>query len=133
MSRSGYIEDYEDIWGMIRWRGAVKSAICGKRGQKALREILAALDAMPVKRLASGSLITEEGEYCTLGILGAHKGIALETIDPEDYNMVAKEFDIATALAREIVYENDEIWKETPESRWHRMREWVVSNIKGVL
>lgn len=40
MSRSGYTDE-DDIWAMIRWRGAVTSAIRGKRGQQALREWVA--------------------------------------------------------------------------------------------
>jgi hypothetical protein len=41
MSRSGYSDDC-DGWALIRWRGAVNSAIKGRRGQQALREIVAA-------------------------------------------------------------------------------------------
>lgn len=44
MSRSGYNDDC-DGWALIRWRGAVNSAINGKRGQAFLRELVAALDA----------------------------------------------------------------------------------------
>jgi hypothetical protein len=47
MSRSGYSDDHSE-WDLIRWRGAVASAIRGKRGQAFLRELLVALDAMPV-------------------------------------------------------------------------------------
>ena len=57
MSRSGYVDDMCDEWALIRYRGAVKSAIRGKRGQAFLREMLAALDAMPEKRLISGALV----------------------------------------------------------------------------
>jgi hypothetical protein len=37
MSRSGYSDDLEN-WSLIRWRGAVASAIRGRRGQAFLRE-----------------------------------------------------------------------------------------------
>jgi len=57
MSRSGYTEDNDDQWALIRWRGAVKSAMRGKRGQAFLRELLAALDAMSVKRLIANDLV----------------------------------------------------------------------------
>ena len=70
MSRSGYTDDY-DGWDLIRWRGAVHSAIRGRRGQAALREIIAALDALPEKWLAANSLETADGDYCTLGALGS--------------------------------------------------------------
>ncbi|KGC50992.1 hypothetical protein DO66_5867 [Burkholderia pseudomallei] len=36
MSRSGYSDDCGG-WSLIRWRGAVNSAIKGARGQKFLR------------------------------------------------------------------------------------------------
>lgn len=131
MSRSGYSDDC-DGWELICWRGAVNSAIRGKRGQRTLHEILAALDAMPVKALAAESLVTADGQCCTLGVLGAQRGIALDELDPEDPDGVAQAFGIAPALAKEIVFENDEggHWKELPDRRWERMRAWVVSNIK---
>jgi hypothetical protein len=44
------------MWSHIRWRGAVASAIRGGRGQAFLREMLAAMDAMPVKRLVANEL-----------------------------------------------------------------------------
>lgn len=122
MSRSGYTDDCDDQWALIRWRGAVNSAIKGKRGQQALREILAALDALPEKRLASESLVTAEGECCTLGALGKARGIDLEPIDPEDRESVARAFGISEALAAEIMYENDEYIDE-----W----EWVKVDICG--
>lgn len=107
MSRSGYSDDC-DGWALIRWRGAVNAAIRGKRGQQALRDIVAALDALPEKRLVSGSLETPEGEFCTLGALGRARGLDMQTIDPEDRQAVADAFGIAEALAAEIMFENDE-------------------------
>lgn len=111
MSRSGYSDDCDDgLLGL--WRGAVASATRGKRGQQALKEILQALDAMPVKELISDSLATSEGEYCTLGALGASRGLDMSEIDPDDWGQVSSIFNIAPALAREIVYENDEALSE---------------------
>lgn len=61
MSRSGYNNDYGDYdydqWAAIRWSGAVKSAMRGKRGQQFLKDILAAMDAMPEKRLVRNVLV----------------------------------------------------------------------------
>lgn len=109
MSRSGYTDDYDDdpLAGG-RWRAAVKSAINGKRDQQALREILAALDAMPEKTLIGESLVTAEGEFCTLGVLGQARGLDMRTVDPEDADAVAALFNLAPAMAREVVFENDE-------------------------
>lgn len=139
MSRSGYSDDLEP-WDLIRWRGAVKSAIRGKRGQAMLRELLAALDAMPVKELITEDLVDADGCYCTLGALGAARGMDLASIDAEDPHSVAEAFGIPRALAAEIEYENDETpcypiggggWaRETPAQRWVRMRAWVAKHLK---
>ena len=106
MSRSGYIDDgdCDDVLAMGRWQGQVASAIRGKRGQAALRELAAAMDAMPVKALAAESLVTADGEFCTLGVLGQARGIDMAPIDPEDWDAVAKAFNLAPAMVREIVY-----------------------------
>jgi hypothetical protein len=145
MSRSGYCDDIEDNWRHICWRGAVASAIRGKRGQGMLIELRDALDAMPNKRLVADNL-QSDGDFCALGVLGAKRGIDMTDIDPGCAETVASVFGIADAMAREIVYENDE-WggdfqmqadgsyqyvKESPEHRWARMRNWVESNIKQV-
>lgn len=61
MSRSGYYEDYEHDWYQIMWRGAVKRAIRGKRGQAFLREMLTALDALPEPRLIAEKLESGTG------------------------------------------------------------------------
>ena len=106
MSRSGYSDDC-DGWALICWRGAVKSAIRGARGQALLRETLTALDAMPVKELIAHELV-QDGEFCTLGVVGQKRGIDISALDPEDRESVAVAFGIAPALAAEIVYENDE-------------------------
>lgn len=110
MSRSGYSDDFgdEDPLALGRYRQAVDRAINGKRGQAALRETLAALDAMPDKALIGESLVTADGEYCTLGVLGAARGLNMRDVDPEDAEAVAALFNLAPSMIREIVYENDE-------------------------
>lgn len=131
MSRSGYIDDYDNDWQLIMYRGAVASATRGTRGQKLLRDMLAALDALPEKKLIAGEL-EEAGAVCALGAVGKARGIDMSHLDPEDAETVAGTFGIAPALAREIVWENDECWRnETPEQRFDRMRRWVASQIIG--
>ena len=129
MSRSGYVDDCDE-WALIRWRGAVASAIRGKRGQALLREMLVALDAMPEKELISDELI-QDGDVCALGVVGIARGLDMAKVDPEEYEQVANLFGISVALVREIESENDEgaFYGETPEQRWARMRKWVVSKI----
>lgn len=132
MSRSGYNDDCGG-WDLIRWRGAVNSALKGKRGQAFLAELRDALDAMPDKRLIADSL-QAEGEFCTIGVLGAKRGVDMAALDPDDREAVGEAFGISPAMASEIVFMNDEgSWQtETPEQRWVRMRKWVDSNIQQV-
>lgn len=131
MSRSGYSEDL-DQWDLIKWRGQVASATKGARGQKFLRDLLGALDALPSKRLIREELREADGEVCAIGALGIARGMDMEALDPEDYDGVAAAFNIAHQLAQEIVYMNDEYdRRETPEERFSRMRAWVASLIKG--
>ncbi len=70
MSCSGYSDDY-DGWDLVCWRGAVNSALKGKRGQAFLIELRDALEAMPAKRLIADSL-QADGEFCIIGALGAN-------------------------------------------------------------
>lgn len=131
MSRSGYSDDCSG-WELIMYRGRVASAIRGNRGQKFLKEMLTALDEMPVKELVKDELeVPETGEVCALGCLAKKKGLEMKGIEPYDSGFqLAKMFDIAECLANEVMYENDAYWSETPENRWKRMREWVAKNIK---
>jgi len=130
MSRSGYSDDCEN-WELIKYRGMVASACRGKRGQAFFKELLAALDSMSEKKLIAEELEVE-GQVCALGALGKSKGLDMTKFDPYDSDTVAKTFNIADCLAREVAYENDNgSWSRhhTPEQRWQRMRDWVINNI----
>lgn len=139
MSRSGYTEDCDEQWQHALWRGTVANSVRGKRGQAALKEMLAALDALPAKRLCREELEVDtgmpfhRGDVCALGALGKARGIDLSKLDPEDTETVAGAFNIAEPLAREIVWMNDEAGyrRETPEQRFARVRAWVASAIKS--
>lgn len=130
MSRSGYSDDCGG-WELDLWRGAVTSAIKGKRGQLLLNDMAKALDAMPNKRLIANALMTKNGDVCALGAVAKFKAIDVSGIDPEDRESVASKFNIAEALAAEIAFENDEASYriETPEERWVRVRKWVDENL----
>lgn len=138
MSRSGYYDDNDDILAHGRWRAQVRSATYGRRGQKLLKDMLAALDALPEPRLIAGDLVftgepqwshpspdediilggdqlvdgsgrvVRVGDVCALGALGLARGMDMSKLDPHEAESVADAFDIAHQLAREIVYENDE-------------------------
>lgn len=147
MSRSGYSDDCGG-WDLIRWRGAVTSAIRGARGQALLREVAQALDAMPVKELIEGEFAAE-GCMCTLGVVGAARGMDLTKLDIEDRESVAGAFGVATALAAEIMDVNDNSgsrWgryyagiktteemqaadRADREKRWSDVRQWVEQHL----
>lgn len=157
MNRSNYRDDFdgsqEEMWQMIRWRGAVTSAIRGKRGQAFLRELADYLDAMPVRELAAETL-EAEGKFCALGVACAARGIDTKPLtdiigDPDGCGYdgdvdgygeaVADKLGIANALAREIMFVNDDAFlyhhghgpQDKPERiRWRAVRQWVESQIK---
>lgn len=127
-NRAGYEYDLEN-WQIIRYRGQVKSALRGKRGQKFLLDLIAALDALPQKRLIANEMVSiGGGDVCALGALGRAKGLNVWLIDPEDFEGLSNTFDIAEQLAREVMYENDDMYV-TPEQRWENMCHWAVSNL----
>ena len=144
MSRSGY-SDEGDQWDMIRWRGAVASATFGQRGQQFLKDFRVALDEMPKKKLYVHYLQTESGQSCSLGVIGAARGINMIGWDPESHEKIADSLDIARALVCEIEYLNDDFpnsWayqqpdrcsdkqKEVEaQLRWQKMRNWVDNQI----
>jgi hypothetical protein len=139
MSRHGYSDDGGGEWALICWRGAVNSAIRGKRGQAFLKEALAALDALPVKELVSHEL-EADGSFCTLGAVAHARGVDVSDITYDRYeeemgSAIAPRLDIANALAREIMYLNDEescYWAkgDDPARRFRYMRDWIVTHIK---
>ncbi len=134
MSRSGYSDDYEGEAPLEFYRQAVHRATTGYRGQHLLRKLRDALDAMPVKRLITNAIQDETGGVCALGALDPKAPAYDGDDDWEDGHArdLAAHFNIAHALAAEIVYMNDEaaIWRhETPEERWIRMRAWVEAQI----
>lgn len=140
MSRSGYSDDCGG-WELIRYRGAVASAIRGKRGQEFLRELLAALDALPEKKLIADAL-QADGAYCALGSVAHARGLPPETLsrlsdamyDADAYT-IADEFGINEKLAREIMFMNDEYGYgdgrdgSRDELRFRQFRDWVEEQL----
>jgi len=120
---------------MICWRGAVTRAIKGKRGQVFLRELLAALDAMPEKALISSQLRDEQGDVCALGAACAKKEVDPTAFDVEDedhHDPLGRALGIAPALVAEIEYVNDDSdyrREQDPFNRYARVRKWVEQHI----
>jgi hypothetical protein len=134
-----------------------RRAIRGARGQATLRELLAALDAMPVKELGETE-ISYQGQVCALGAYAAHKlvcdkGLAWpvavaalavkydETMDGDSEDLGVS-LGMTPTLARTVAFQNDEgiYWFRDPETRqlrsiaspsdrWAAMRQWVAAQI----
>ena len=132
MSRSGYVDDYDYDNLIYLWRGTVTRALNGKRGQSFLRDLVAAMDALPAPRLIESALQAANGEVCAIGSVGLARGVGMGSLDPYDAYAVSAKFNIAQAMAREIAWINDEAGHliETPEQRWARVHAWAVRNIK---
>ena len=134
MSRSGYSEDCEFL---NLYRANVDRTIAGKRGQAFLHEMAAALDAMPVKELIAGELVSEEGECCALGSVALARGKDVSQVDGSEPDDVAAVFGITRLLVADVAYENDDGDRnfgrshETPAARWVRMRKWVAEQLES--
>lgn len=127
MSRSDYSDDCYGV-ELTLWRGAVRKAMNGKRGQAFLREMVVAMDALPEKRLAVGALVSGDG-YCALGAVGRSREI--EMTDGEvDRDDTARMFGVAPAMTAEIMDVNDRD-HESPEERFARVRAWAVAHVNG--
>jgi hypothetical protein len=143
MSRTGYGDCYDArTWGL--YEGARARALAGNRGQALLRDLEAALDAMPEKRLSAGALLDGD-RCCSLGAVALHRDLPIEDIEridaiaadegEIDRDMAGRLLNIAPTLVASIAWQNDEGgWRshsETDEQRWTRMRAWAVAHIKG--
>ena len=130
MSRHGYVEDDgHSEYPLALWRGAVTSAINGKRGQAFLRELVVALDALPDKILIAEALVAD-GAFCAIGSVGAARGMDMSKLDPDHPTTIAEAFGIADALVQEIEYMNDDYGRCDPAGRWKLVRDWAVRNTR---
>ena len=144
MSRSGYSDDCYG-WELVRWRGAVASAICGKRGQALLKELETALVSLPEKKLIQHEFANPEtGQVCALGAVAlkrrlaegvslpdALKDVEAKYPEGEEAEVIAEEMNVANALVKEITSVNDDEFygRSTPEERYKRVLNWVREQI----
>jgi hypothetical protein len=85
-------------------------------------DLLAALDALPSRRLIDAEL--DNGvDCCALGAMLRHRGI--EVPEDDDTAEVAAELGVDSGLAFEVVNVNDHSASETPEDRFIRVRAWA--------
>lgn len=141
MSRSGYddCDDGCDSNDLNLYRANVDRAFAGKRGQAFLKEMLAAMDALPNEKLIPSIMQDESGEVCAIGAVGKARFLDMDYLNAlaEDGDLdlgrwVAKKFGIAECMARDIMYWNDEVCRrETPKGRFIRMRKWIEGQIKA--
>lgn len=131
-------------------------SLAGKRGQRELRELEAALLALPEKRLIRGSLTDDEGGVCAIACYAQHKGLDLSTFDPEDESdAVGIAAGMPRLVAWKVVALNDielvTVWERafgpiprghgqyqggipliremTPEERYTRVLAWVRGHL----
>lgn len=103
----------------------------GARGQRALREIEAALIDLPAKRLIHGTLIDDNGDVCAIAAYGRHKGVDLSTFDAEEDSVdVGIIGGMPRLVAWQIVELNDSGRRETPEERYVRVLAWVREQLR---
>jgi hypothetical protein len=142
MSRSGYVycepESTGDFLRMHGYRQAVRNAINGKRGQAFFKELIEALDAMPIKELIemhddeTGDAVADGCNVCALGAIGLKRGFDVIALsDTSDVYDFLNNLDIADALRTETVFMNDEMYDDCdPSTRWKMIRAWAVRNLK---
>jgi hypothetical protein len=136
----------------LLWEANQERCIRGKKGQAALRELEAALLALPQKRLITDELENAQGDVCAIGALARFKGKENPMIgdsfgDPEDSLTIgvdeieratialAQELGVPRLAALAVVRENDEDdyypVTVTPERRYERMLKWVQDALSG--
>lgn len=129
--RSGYSEDCEGP-ELVLWRGAVERAIHGRRGQRFFRELIAALDSLPEKKLCHGELRAEDGTYCALGVVADRLGV-LGDLDNSavEHDAIGRAIDIAPSLVREVEWVNDEQARDRDDAaRYRRVRAWAENRLR---
>ena len=124
--------DEEDFPGEFElWQANVHRSLHGKRGQTELRELEAALLALPVPRLIYGTLTDDDGGICAIAAYGRHKGVDLSTFDAEEDSVdVGIIGGMPRLVAWQIVELNDSGRRETPEERYVRVLAWVREQLR---
>lgn len=142
--RISYSDEEEYSGQFALWQSNCERSIKGKVGQRELRELEAALLAMPEKRLIHGSLVDEEGGVCAIACYARHKGVNLATFDPdEDSDQAGIAAGMPRMVAWKVVELNDftldsvydptrlsRFRPMTPEERYTAVLKWVREQIK---
>lgn len=122
--------------------GALRSAIRGKRGQRFLRDLIAALDALPSKELSAGALEDEQtGCCCAFGAVRRWRGAAAVPLwfDPMEEDLspshLAEPFNVSETLAWAVVAANESCFSGNAEPerrrRWEEVKRWALRHLES--
>lgn len=152
MSRFGYLEDGEPDYPNAGdlWDATVRNTLRGRKALPFLRELEAALLALPEPKLIEGALARTDGACCALGAWGKARLDAGGTLHhvwsegPEirtfaqlatlgeataDESLWTEEFGVLNGMLRPlawmIAYQNDEGGAATDEERYAHVLRWV--------
>lgn len=115
--RLNYSDEEERPGQFALWQANCQRSMRGKIGQQELRELEAALLALPVKRLIHGALEDDEGGVCAIACYAKHKGVDLSRHDPEyESDEVGVQAGMPRLVAWKVVALND----VELEDRWVR-------------
>ena len=136
-----YCDDGDwEPWMEGQQAGALRSAIHGQRGQRFLRDLIDALDALPEPELAAGALEDEEtGCCCAFGAVRRHRGPENVPLgfDPAREDMapdcLAQPFDVSQTLVWAVVQVNEDFTSSnSPDARRRRFQEvrrWAAAKL----
>lgn len=155
--RLNYCDEEERPGQFALFNANCRRSLRGKAGQEALRELEAALLALPEKRLIHGRLRDDKtGEVCAVGAYARHKGYDLSTFDDEDEtDEVGDHAGMPRLVAWQVValndYTLDTVWEVadgplnrfeahckggipfirevTPEERYEKVLAWVRNHL----
>lgn len=134
----------EESYPLNLWRGMVKRATQTPKGQARLREVEAALLALPEQRLATDEIADYDGNVCAVGALmlyhalqrGEDRADWLEwqqgrDVDIWDMQRYGREEGLTDTLVWELVRVVDEQYGHaTPEARYAATLAWVQEHLK---
>ena len=154
--RLDYCDEEERPGQFALWDANCRRSLRGQVGQRELRELEAALLALPEKRLIHGALEDEAGGVCAIAAYAKHKGVDISQHDLEDESdEVGIQAGMPRLVAWKVVAMNDlhfdTVWEVaegpiqrghgqykggiplvrdmTPEERYEKMLAWVQSQI----
>ena len=140
--RVGYSEDEEYGGQFNLWQANCRRSRQGKKGQAALRELEAALMALPDKRIQKDVFVETSGEACAIGALMIHRNVSCgmprqqaiaecAKLDPDDTEKHGVSIGLPRLVAWSVAVENDDEWKiRTPEERYLHMLAWIRKEMK---